>query len=120
MGGVIIGGYAIAAFGSPRYSTDIDLVVKVGAFDALDKRLLREKFTRGDIPDDLEQNYTGKGFRYKRGDITIDILPGAVHDREAGVDIPEWWITREPLKTKLFLIETSTKTEVPVCRLTAF
>lgn len=120
LGGVIIGGYAIAAFGAPRYSTDIDIVVPLRAFDAIDQWLLAEKFTRGEIPEDIEQNYAGKGFRYKHGDITIDILPGVVRDREAGVDIPETWISKDPLKTKLILIETSTKTEVPVSRLTAF
>lgn len=71
-------------------------------------------------PPDLEQNYAGKAFRYDRGDITIDILPGVVRDRDAGVDIPEWWISKDPFKTRLFLLETSTKTEVPVSRLTAF
>lgn len=120
VGGVIIGGYAIAAFGAPRYSTDIDIVVKLDAFDAMDKWLLKEKFTRGEIPENLEQNYAGKGFRHERGGITIDILPGVVRDRDAGVDIPEWWISKNPFRTKLILLETSTKTEVPVCRLTAF
>lgn len=120
VGGVIIGGYAIAAFGAPRYSTDIDVVVRLDAFDAIDKWLLKEKFARKELPPDLEQNYAGKAFRYEREQISVDILPGVVRDREAGVDIPEWWISKDPLKTKLFLLETSTKTEVPVCRLTAF
>lgn len=120
LGGVIIGGYAVAAFGAPRYSTDIDIVVPLHAFDAIDKWLLGETFARDEIPEDIEQNYAGKGFRYKLGDITIDILPGVVRDREAGVDIPETWISKDPLKTKLILIESSTKTEVPVGRLTAF
>jgi hypothetical protein len=120
VGGVIIGGYAIAAFGAPRYSTDIDIVVKLDAFDAIDRWLLQEKLSRGELPESLEQNYAGKGFRYQRGGITVDILPGVVRDREADVDIPERWISKDPLKTKLFLLETSTRTEVPVCRLTAF
>lgn len=120
VGGVIIGGYAVAAFGAPRYSTDIDVVLNVGGFARIDEWLLREKFARGKIPEDIEQNYAGKGFRYKRGDITIDLLPGVVRDRDAGVDVPEWWIAKDPLKTRLFLLDTSTKTEVPVCRLAAF
>lgn len=119
-GGVIIGGYAIAAFGAPRYSTDIDIVVKLDAFDAIDTWLLQEKFERGELPENLDQNYAGKGFRYRRRDVTIDILPGVVRDREAGVNVPEWWISKDPLKTRLFLLESSTKTEIAVCRLTAF
>ncbi|HWG91671.1 MAG TPA: nucleotidyl transferase AbiEii/AbiGii toxin family protein [Candidatus Thermoplasmatota archaeon] len=120
LGGVIIGGYAIAAYGKPRYSTDIDVVIKIEAFEALDKWLLSEGFTRGPIPEDLEQNYAGKGFQYVRENVTIDVLPGVVRDREAGVNVPERWITKDALTTRLFLLESATKTEVPVCRLEAF
>lgn len=36
------------------------------------------------------------------------------------MDVPEWWISRNPLRTRLFLLETSTKSDVLVCRLDAF
>lgn len=120
LGGVIIGGYAIAAFGAPRYSTDIDIVVPLAAFPKIDEWLLVQKFERAPLPEDLEQNYAGKGFRYRRNEIAIDILPAVVRDREAGVDIPESWIAKSPFKTRLFLLESSTREEVSVCRLSAF
>lgn len=47
-GGVIIGGYAIAAFGAPRYSTDIDVVVSVDAFPTVDPWPLNEKVCASD------------------------------------------------------------------------
>lgn len=34
-GGVLIGGYAIAAYGRPRYSDDVDIVVPVATHDKL-------------------------------------------------------------------------------------
>lgn len=49
-----------------------------------------EKFTRNDLPPDLEQNYAGKAFRYEHAGVTIDLLPGVVRNREADVDVPEW------------------------------
>lgn len=94
--------------------------MNLDTFPKIDAWLLAEKFEREPLPEDLEQNYAGKGFRYQQGDLTVDLLPGVVRDREAGVDVPERWITRDPLMTRLFLIEGSTRNPVPVCRLSAF
>jgi hypothetical protein len=31
LGGVVIGGYAVCAYGPPRYSSDVDVVIPFGA-----------------------------------------------------------------------------------------
>lgn len=119
-GGVIIGGYAVAAYGFPRYSTDVDLVVKPESLKPLGEWLAAAEFRPGPIPENIEQNYAGRGLRYKNGDTTIDLLPGVVRDREASVDVPESWISKDPIHQRLVLLDGRTETAVPVCRVTAF
>ncbi len=62
LGGVIIGGYVSAAYGKPRYSNDIDVVIPVDALQPLLTWLQARDppFTIEQMPTDLEQNYAGK------------------------------------------------------------
>lgn len=121
LGGAIIGGYAVAAYGAPRYSDDLDIVVPVAALEPLVGWLEDDnKFDKEQVPADLMQNYAGKVGRWARGELTVDLLPGVVRDREAQVDIPESWITRDPRRVRLVLLDASTRAEVPVVRPEAF
>lgn len=119
-GGVIIGGYAIAAYGAPRYSHDVDFVVPVKGLNPILEWLTNRGFHAEDLPDDLEQNYAGRIARLGLDGVTLDILPGVVRDREALVDIPETWITRDPQRKRFVLLHGSTKTAVPIVRPEAF
>ncbi|HEX9816754.1 MAG TPA: hypothetical protein VGB18_07225, partial [Candidatus Thermoplasmatota archaeon] len=58
--------------------------------------------------------------RLERDDATIDLLAGAVRDRQAQVDIPYDWIARDARKIRLVLLEASTRGDVPVVRPEAF
>lgn len=116
LGGVIIGGYSVAAYGPPRYSDDLDVVVPASALEPLMNWLADKKFEKERVPDDLIQNYTGKVGRWRRDGITLDILPGAVRDREAQIDIPESWISRDARISRLLLIDASTRKEIPIVR----
>lgn len=122
LGGIIIGGYVSAAYGQPRYSNDIDIVIPVASLKPLLDWLTSRQppFVVEEMPADLEQNYAGKIARLKQGDITLDILPGGVMDRQAKVHVPETWISQDPRKDRLVLQEASTRTAVPVCRPEAF
>lgn len=121
LGGALIGGYAVAAYGAPRYSDDLDVVVPVDALGPLVEWLIREEgFRAVQVPEDLMQNYAGKVGRWANDDLTVDLLPGVVRDREALVDIPEHWLTKDPVRERLVLIDTSTRTPVPVVRREAF
>lgn len=115
-GGVVIGGYAISAYGKPRYSDDLDVLIPVEAFEPLDAWLDDRGFDADEVPDDLPQNYAGQVARYRLGDVTVDLLPGVVRDREAQVDVPEAWLSQDPREMRLFLLDASTESEVPVAR----
>ncbi len=119
-GGVIIGGYAVAAYGSPRYSNDLDVVIPVAILRPLVEWLTTQGFATRKVPVDIVQNYQGKIARLERDPITVDLLPGAVRDREAKVDIPEAWITKSPTKLRLVLRNSSTRNEIPIVRPEAF
>jgi len=122
LGGIIIGGYVNAAYGKPRYSNDVDFVLPVKNLGAHLKWLHGQKppFVDERIPPDLEQNYAGRTARLVQGDVTLDLLPGGVMDREAKVLIPEHWIAQKPRKQRLLLLDSSTKIEVRICRPEAF
>ena len=120
-GGALIGGYAVAAYGAPRYSDDLDIVVPTGALGPLASWLTQERGLKElQVPPDLMQNYAGQVGRWSNGELTVDLLPGVVRDREAQIDIPERWITKDPLRDRLVLIDTSTRNAVPVVRREAF
>lgn len=96
LGGAIIGGYAVAAYGPPRYSDDLDIVLPVSALEPTLQWLSDQSFEEVNVPVDFVQNYTGKVGRWRRDDVTIDVLPGVVRDRNANVDIPEACYERSP------------------------
>ena len=60
LGGVMIGGYVSAAYGNPRYSNDMDVVVPVDALAKVIDWLKQQGFDIVQMPPDLEQNYAGK------------------------------------------------------------
>jgi len=119
-GGVVIGGYAVAAYGSPRYSNDLDVVIPVTTLRPLTEWLAQQGFDAQKVPENLVQNYLGRIARLERDSLIVDLLPGAVRDREAQVDIPEAWITKSPVKLRLILLNSSTRNEIPVVRPEAF
>ncbi len=116
LGGAIIGGYAVAAYGPPRYSDDLDIVLPVSALEGALQWLSDQGFEEVNVPVDFVQNYTGKVGRWRRDDVTIDVLPGVVRDRNAKVDIPETWITKNPRRMRLVLLDAATHSEVPIAR----
>lgn len=94
LGGVILGGYAIIAYGPPRYSNDVDIVIPKEAALSVRTWLKTEglQLTKHSIPN--PQNFDGQVERYTSSAITLDLLTDAVRDRDARVDIPENWISK--------------------------
>lgn len=115
-GGTVIGGYAISSYGRPRYSNDLDLVIPFESSERIINWLLSSKFEidRASMPN--PQNYSGRVYRLTNDLLTLDILAGAVRDREAKVDILEPWITRQPIKKQLITITGRTSNPVQIAR----
>ncbi|HEY6239030.1 MAG TPA: nucleotidyl transferase AbiEii/AbiGii toxin family protein [Thermoplasmata archaeon] len=112
----MIGGYAVCAYGPPRYSVDVDVVIPYASARAI-RSWLRERGLRLEAhstPD--PQNYEGQVERYSAGGVTLDLLAGAVRDRDAQVDLPETWISLRPRKIRLQTVAARSIVEIPVVR----
>jgi hypothetical protein len=118
--GVLIGGYAVAAYGLPRYSIDVDIVIPAeeeGAWTQWlrlhDLRLQRahQAFPRVGIP--LAAR------RWRRGSVVLDLMIGGVRDRDSGAVIPEEWISRDARSIRLELLSGRIDHDVRVVRLEA-
>ena len=115
-GGVTIGGYAVMAYGPPRYSRDVDLVVPASAGSFFQVWLREKGFSKRKPLRENPQNFTGPVSRYIGGDVEVDLLEGAVRDRDARVDIPETWISRDARPLRLTTMNRTTLREIKVAR----
>lgn len=116
LGGVVIGGYAVCAYGPPRYSIDVDIVIPYASAKAI-RTWLREgglRLEKHSTPN--PQNYDGRVERFVGGVVTLDLLAGAVRDRDAKVDLPEAWISARPRKVRLETLTARTASEIPIAR----
>ncbi len=112
MGGTLIGGYAIAAYGDPRYSKDADIVIPTLLQSAFEGFLRGQGFELEKSDGDLPLDFEGIAPRYRKDEATIDLLVGNVRDRRAGIDIPEAWISQ---RVRSIRLKTRTGgTEVPL------
>lgn len=116
LGGVIIGGYAVVAYGPPRYSDDVDVVIPKSATLPVREWLETEglRIMRRSVPN--PENFDGQVERYRLSPVTLDLLTDAVRDRDAKVDIPESWISKGARRTKLVTLAGRTSVEVPIAR----
>lgn len=116
LGGVIIGGYAVLAYGPPRYSDDLDIVIPKSAAKEIRPWLSGEgfKLVHHHVPN--PQNFAGQVERYELDKVSLDLLADSVRDREAQVDVPESWIAERARRSKLISISGRTNSEVPIAR----
>lgn len=113
-GGCLVGGYAVAAYGQPRYSQDLDFVLREGAKEDVVPWLEALNF-RVRTPVN-----PGRGFRDStrliRGDFSIDLMFGYVRDRDTATRIEGDWIFARPRQVRLRLLNRSTRALVTVAR----
>ncbi len=88
-GGTLIGGYAIAAYGPPRYSDDLDIVIPRAALNSIQIFLNKQGFQIGKNSHPNSQNLDGEVLTLDHEEISVDLLVGYVRDRDARVNIPE-------------------------------
>ena len=114
--GVLIGGYAVSAYGPPRYSVDLDLVVAADTHEPLEGWLDAQGFGLEKRWKSRAEGSTATVSRWRLGLLVVDLLGGAVRDREAAVDVAFAWVAREPRMLRLVLQSASTAGPYPVCR----
>jgi hypothetical protein len=115
-GGVLIGGYAISAYGPPRYSVDVDVVIPATSASTVRSWLRTAGFELSTHTVPNPQNYEGQVERYLSKAVTLDLLAGAVRDREAMVDIPERWIAKNCKPRVLETLSGKTSHPIPIAR----
>lgn len=118
-GSVVIGGYALAAYDRPRYSEDLDIVIPTRGSDRVQAWLESEGFRLQKSWPVNPQNFDAKAHRYSNGQVTVDLLIGAVRDRDARIDLPSDWVARGPVKTVLRALTGRTSVAIPVARIEA-
>ena len=116
VGGVLIGGDAISAYGPPRYSVDVDVVISAESARRIRSWLRMVGFERTSHAMPNPQNYEGQVDRFRSDEVTLDLLAGAVRDREAMVDIPEKWISRNRRWMRLETLSGKTTRPIPIAR----
>ncbi|MCW6169319.1 MAG: hypothetical protein LVQ96_04365 [Thermoplasmatales archaeon] len=118
-GCVVIGGYAVLGYGTLRYSRDLNLLIPIRLSKKINEWFIKQGFSIDKVAIPNPQNYDGRYTHYSKGELSVDLLIGAVRDREAQVDIPETWISKQPTMSKIIGFNGSTITEVPLVRLEA-
>lgn len=118
--GVLIGGYAVAAYGRPRYSEDIDVFASSESRPSWvqwlkERRLRRERTYAGPY----EGGQVAEVQLWRRGAVSLDLMTGGVRDRESHFVIPETWILRNPRTVRLELLSGRVDSLVKVVRLEA-
>lgn len=116
LGGVLIGGYAVLAYGPPRYSDDVDIVIPKAAAAQVRGWVLARGFRRESRSIPNPENYEAHVERYRSEEVVLDLLVGAVRDRTARVDLPEEWISRRARRRALEALSGTTARPVAVAR----
>lgn len=113
-GGCLIGGYAVAAYGKPRFSRDIDLVLpkslRVSSLGWLRNDGFRTRDSSRVHPTFQDAATLVNAY------LSVDLMFGSVKDRESGASVKEVWVSERPRLTRLDLLTGTTALRVPVAR----
>jgi hypothetical protein len=116
LGGVLIGGNAMSAYGPPRYSIDVDIVVSTSSMGWIRTWLTRTGFrlVPASTPDPPIEDRQVE--QYRSDGVTLDLIAGAVRDRESHVEIPEAWIAKHHRRMRLETLSGRSASPIPVAR----
>jgi hypothetical protein len=113
---VLVGGYAIAAYGPPRYSEDVDFVLPAKAEQAavawFKEYGLKSRRT-------LKFEHSGESWskhRISKGLVSGDVYVGGMQARDSQARVDYGWIARRPERVRLALTTGTTRAPIPVAR----
>ncbi|MFZ1023282.1 MAG: nucleotidyl transferase AbiEii/AbiGii toxin family protein [Thermoplasmata archaeon] len=118
LSGVLIGGFAVAAYGRARYSEDVDILassnyrsewVRWLETNGLLRKRSHTVARQGGRPVEVQV--------WHHMAVSLDLMTGGLRDRESGVVIPEPWILRDSHSVQLELLSGRVDTPVNVVRL---
>ncbi|MGC2290121.1 MAG: nucleotidyl transferase AbiEii/AbiGii toxin family protein [Thermoplasmata archaeon] len=116
--GVLIGGYAVAAYGRPRYSEDIEVLVSNQSRNdwvrwLKGRRLRMERTYVGPV----EEGHSVEVQVWHHGAVSFELMIGGVTDRASHFVIPGAWILQHPQTVRLELLSGRVDSPVNVVRL---
>jgi hypothetical protein len=116
LGATLIGGYAMAAYGAPRYSDDVDFVIPDNARNGSEVWLREHGFEDAKGEKAKTTQVFEDAPRFSREEVTLDLLVGYVRDRDAKVEVPESWISLRCRNERLDLISGKLDRKIPIAR----
>jgi len=87
---VVIGGYAVASFGFPRFSVDLDITIPESEASFFKKLISDNNYVFTKRKENL--SYSGKFERYEKDLVSIDLLINGVESRQTGYTYPFQYI----------------------------
>lgn len=113
---VLIGGYAVAAYGPPRFSVDVDLVLPQSLFGPVRRWLAAEGYSPKLTMGSERDAESLRKLRAKRGDVSSDLYFGGVRSRESGAEVPYRWLEDRSRSMRIRLRTLTTHEDVRVVR----
>jgi hypothetical protein len=113
---ILIGGYAVAAYGRPRFSVDVDLVLPSGQRQAVESWFAEEGIRSRET---LKAGIAGREISkllITRDLVSGDVYFGGLRARETGAIVEYDWIARRPRRERLTLTTGATRRPFSVAR----
>ncbi|MFW5847094.1 MAG: hypothetical protein ACOCUU_02970 [Nanoarchaeota archaeon] len=108
---IVVGGYAVSSY-KHRFSIDADIVIKKEDFKIFEKFLLKEGFKETQNKE-LENIYSSEFKRFKSGDVTIDLMIGALASRQTNASFSYEFLKKHSSTRKIIGIEKETSALIP-------
>jgi len=109
---VLIGGYAVSAYGRPRFSVDLDLVIASSSLKRIHNLLKEKGFTR-DKSWDGGAVFAGKSERWKLPGpelpVSVDLLVDGLHDRGTKTSFSFEELRSQASRLELFGLSTQSR-----------
>lgn len=115
-GDCLIGGYAVAAYGKPRYSRDLDFLIGKEREGTVLEYLHSLGFRLRPVHRPHRKDVFLDAPSLKRGDVSIDLMVGYVKDKRTQVVLPGRWLSDRARERRLILVTHSTNKPIHVCR----
>ena len=115
-GGILIGGYAVSAYGPPRFSVDVDLVFPEGVLDSAKSWVEESGLVAEETMASRSRDRRLTKFRISGQLLSADLYFGGLRSRESAAEIDYEWIAERARTIYLDLTSGRTSTQLSVAR----
>ena len=116
---ILVGGYAVAAYGPPRFSEDVDLALPAKSLERTESWLKDTGVKSRKTLEVRQAAGTVSKLLISKGLVAGDLYFGGLRARESGAVIDYDWIAKRPTSQRLRLTTGTTNLPFPIARLEA-